>query len=77
MPDIVIDAGLKEKLLAVGGPVILADESGRKLGRFVPDRTPDGLPALELTPEELARRLSPDCQTYTTQEVLAYCKGKV
>jgi hypothetical protein len=76
MPDIVIDARLKEKLLAAGGPVVIADESGKKIGRFVPDRNPDGLPALELTPEELARRLAPDCKTYTTQEVLAYCKGK-
>jgi hypothetical protein len=73
----VIDAGLKEKLIAAGQDVTFVDDSGKKLGRFIPSLELLDIPELDLTPEQLARALSPDCETYTTQEVLAYCKSKV
>jgi hypothetical protein len=76
MSTIVIDAELKEKLIAAGGTVTLSDPAGKRLGRFVPSLELFDIPELDLTPEELERALSPDCKTYTTQEVLAYCKGK-
>ena len=75
MPTIVIDADLKEKLIAAGGMVTFSDPTGRHLGRFVPSLELFDIPDLDLTPEELERALSPVCKTYTTQEVLARLRG--
>ena len=77
MPNILIDAALKEKLIAAGQAVTFVDESGAKLGRFNPSLALFGYDDLDLTPEQLEHALSPECKTYSTQEVLAYCKGRV
>lgn len=76
MTQIKIDAGLKAKLIAAGGAVTFTDETGRKVGQFVPSPALFESTELTLRPEELARRLAPDCKTYSTAEVLAYCKEK-
>jgi hypothetical protein len=74
---IVIDAAMKEKLLAAGGSADLYDEAGQFLGRFVIRNDPSlcERPELDISEEELRRRLAPDAKTYTTAEVLAYLRS--
>jgi hypothetical protein len=75
---IVVDAAFKAKLLAAGGVAELRDETGAVLGKVVADPSDPTLyvrPELDLSDDEVARRLSPDAVTYTTEEVLAYVKG--
>jgi hypothetical protein len=77
MSGIIVDAVLREKLLGAIGGAELRDEQGRKLGRFVPEYDPSlfEIPDLDLSEEELARRLAPDAKTYTTAEVLAHLRS--
>ena len=78
MSVIVVDAAMKAKLLAASGLVELRDENGALLARAEIDLTDPALyerPELDISEEEVARRLAPDAVTYTTEEVLAYCKG--
>ena len=80
MSEFVVDAGTREKLRALGDVVVVKDDTGRILGRFYAEPDPSLYLAPEaqdhgLSPEELARRLSPDAKTYTTAEVLAYLRG--
>jgi hypothetical protein len=77
MSRIIVDAALREKLLGAFGGAELRDEQGHKLGRFVPEYDPSlfEIPDLELSTEELARRLAPDARTYTTGEVLAHLRS--
>jgi hypothetical protein len=72
MSIIVVRGELRAQLLAATTESELRDEDGTVLGRFVP---PLKIPDLDLTEEELASLLAPDRKTYTTAEVLAYCKG--
>src|SRR5438552_1483168 len=41
MPQLTVDAGLRDKLLEMKGPVALCDDSGRIFGRFTPDLNGD------------------------------------
>jgi hypothetical protein len=74
---IIVDGGLRAKLLAAGEEAELRDEAGNLIGLFIPAGHPNGEdePPLGLTAEELQRRLAPDCKTYTTAEVLAHLRG--
>ena len=76
MTTITVDAALSEKLLAAVGGAEIWDEQGRRLGRFIFEFDPAAfvIPELDLTQEELARRLSPDAKTHTTAEVLDYLR---
>lgn len=76
MPEVVVDAVTRDKLLA-GRLVVVKDESGRVIGRFLREEDPADyeVPDHGLSDEELARRLAPDAKTHTTAEVLAYLKG--
>jgi hypothetical protein len=73
MSQITVDAALRDKLLDTFSEAELRDDQGRLLGKFVP--TPDPsffvIPGLDLPPEEVRRRLSPDAKTYTPEEVMA------
>jgi hypothetical protein len=73
MNVIVISGPLREQLMSVDGTVELRDEEGNLLGCFIPPQLE--IPELDLTEEEIARRLAPDAKTYTTAEVLAHMKG--
>ena len=79
MSQITVDASLRDKLLGTTAETELRDDQGRLLGKFVP--SPDlsffEIPGLDLPPEEVRRRLSPDAKTYTTEEVLAYVRSRV
>jgi hypothetical protein len=77
MSVIVIDAALKAKLLAAGGTAELRDEAGNRIGRFLrwEEPAPSGRAELNLSDEELTRRLAPDAKTYTTAEVLDHLRG--
>jgi hypothetical protein len=73
MSTIVIDAGLREKLLAAGKRVELRDEAGNLVGQFVP--------AGEIIPEfasisyaEMERRANSDGPKYTTAQVMEYLR---
>lgn len=83
MSVIVVDAAFKAKLLAAGGAAELRDESGALVARVTAEPAREEqwnrkrlAEEMELPEEELARRLAPDAVTYTTEEVLAYCKGR-
>lgn len=77
MSQITVDAKLRDKLLGVIDETELRDDKGRLLGRFVPSPDPSFfvIPGLDLPPEEVARRLSPEARTYTTEEVLAHLRS--
>lgn len=77
MSVIVIDAALKEKLLAAGGTAELRDEAGNRIGRFLRSEEVVSFERAELglSDEELARRLAPNAKTYTTSEVLDHLRG--
>lgn len=77
MSVIVIDQAMKAKLLAAGGVAELRDEAGNVVGRFLAWEDPAlyERPELELSEEEVRRRLAPDAKTYTTAEVLEYLRG--
>jgi hypothetical protein len=74
MSQITVDAELRDKLLGAFSETELRDDKGRLLGRFTPSPDPSFfvIPGLDLPPEEVARRLSPDAKTYSTDEVLAH-----
>jgi hypothetical protein len=78
MSTIVIDAGLRAKLLAVKEIAELRDESGSLVGQFIPaciSNSNDLDETIGISQDELQRRLSADCKTYTTAEVLAHLRG--
>ena len=77
MSTIVIDAGLRAKLLAAKGIAELRDESGNLVGQFIPADlpSPEDDDAIGISQDEVQRRLSTDCTTYTTAEVLAHLRG--
>ncbi len=84
MTVIVVDAAFKAKLLAAGREVELRDETGATFARVTvqgvsadaSDGPAEGWDDLELSEEEIARRLDPSQPSYTTEEVLAYVKGR-
>jgi hypothetical protein len=73
MSQITVDSALRDKLLSASTETELRDDQGRLLGKFFP--TPDltffDIPGLDLPPEEVRRRLSPEAKTHTPEEVLA------
>ena len=73
MSQITVDSALRDKLLGAFSETELHDDQGRLLGKFVP--TPDlsffEIPGLDLPPEEIRRRLSPEAKTCTPEEVMA------
>jgi len=76
MTTIIVDGGMRTKLLAAGRAVGFRDEADNLIGRYVsaePTEADDSDHGL--SPEELQRRLAPDCKTYTTEEVLAHLRG--
>ena len=77
MSQITVDSELRDKLLGTFSEIELRDDQGRLLGKFVPSPDPAffEIPGLDLPPEEVARRLSPDAKTYTTEEVLAHLRS--
>ena len=76
MTTIVVDAAMRAKLVSATSEAEVRDEDGNLIGRFLPAETPDAEELDHgLSPEELARRLSPDCKTFTTAEVLAHLRG--
>jgi hypothetical protein len=77
MSTIVVDAALRDRLLAASAEAEIRDEQGRKLGRFIPEINPEQftVPGLDLSPAELARRRAPDAKTYTTAEVLDHLRS--
>ena len=75
MTQIILDAGLRSKLLDLRQPLELCDESGTVLARLVPVLDQSQYEAVEphISPEELQRRREePD---YSTAEVLAYLEN--
>ena len=72
MGAILVTGALRDQLKTCRGEVELRDEAGDLIGRFSPSNRE--IPELDLTDEEVARRLSPNAKTHTTAEVLAYCK---
>ncbi len=83
MTVIVVDAAAKAELLAGAREVELRDEAGTLLARAAVQPPRDERLRLtrlaeetRLSEDELARRLAPDAVTYTTEEVLAYVKGR-
>ena len=74
----IVDAATAQKLLASPGEVLVKDESGRLIGRFVSAEMKAMYNEAQdhgLSPEELAEALSPDAKTYTTAEVLAHLRS--
>ena len=73
MNAIVVGDAIQSKMLSVQVETEVRDEQGRRLGRFVPD--PDAsffvIPGIDLPPDEIARRLSPNAKTHSGDEVLA------
>ena len=55
MSTITIDPSLSEKLRILVQPVVLCDESGRVLGRYIPDARPETSQP-QIGDEEMARR---------------------
>lgn len=72
MTTILADAALRDKLLGATGIAEIRDEAGDLIGRFLPAGHPDEEIKIALGQEELERRLSPNCKTYTTAEILAH-----
>jgi hypothetical protein len=78
MTTVTVDDTLRNKLHNFSQPLKLCDETGRVVGRFVPEAnlaewepvSPD------ISDEELQRRLTSKEKRYTTAEVLAHL-GKV
>ncbi len=59
MVTVVADAAMREKLVVLTEPVIVIDEKGRKLGRYIPEPlAPEPLVPWDpsITKEELDRR---------------------
>lgn len=79
MSQITVDAATRDQLLGTFAETEIRDDQGRLLGRFVPAPDPAffQIPGLDLPPEEVARRLSSEAKTYTTEEVLAYARSRV
>ena len=81
MTRITVDAATAAKLHGQGECLELCDEAGNVLGRFEPDpKSPafrEWLRNLDhgRSEEEVQRRLA-DPKRYTTEEVLAYLRGK-
>jgi len=73
MSQITVDAAMRDQLLGTFSETEIRDDQGRLLGRFVPSPDPAffQIPGLDLPPEEIARRLSPDAKTCTPEEVMA------
>ena len=73
MSQITVDAALRDKLLASQAETELRDDQGRLLGKFLP--APDlsfiEIPGLDLPPDEVRRRLSPEAKTCSPEEVMA------
>ena len=75
MTRVVLDAHMCEKLLGLGQPADLCDESGRVVGVFMPltEREAANRARPPITAEELQRRRTePD---YSTDEVIAYLEN--
>jgi hypothetical protein len=74
MIQVVVDATIRSKLQTVLCPVELCDETGKVLGRFIPQLDPAQWEPLtpEISEEELQRRLKANEKRYTTAEVLAH-----
>ena len=79
MSQITVNAAMRDQFLGAFSETEIRDDQGRLLGRFVPAPDPAffAIPGLELPPEEIARRLSSEAKTYTTEEVLAYARSRV
>jgi hypothetical protein len=77
MSTIVLDKTLWDRLVAAGGVADVRDDAGTLLGRVVAVESRDAYeePELGIGEEELSRRLSPECKTYTTAEVLTHVRG--
>jgi hypothetical protein len=70
MSTIVVDAGLRNKLLAAGATAEIRDESGSLIGRFVADpRALYEIEGPEVTDEELDRRMLED-REYSPEQVM-------
>ena len=70
MSTIVVDTGLRNKLLAAGATAEIRDESGSLIGRFVADpRALYEIEGPEVSDEELDRRERED-REYTPDEVM-------
>jgi hypothetical protein len=70
MSTIVVDTGLRNKLLAAGATAEIRDESGGLIGRFVADpRALYEIEGPEVSDEELDRRERDD-REYTPDEVM-------
>jgi hypothetical protein len=75
MSNVIVDAGTRDKRLAGGSTALVQDESGRILGRFIRDETSSDDSGHGLSAGVLARRLAPDTQTYSTDEVLVHLRS--
>jgi hypothetical protein len=77
MNRIVIDANLPSVLLQAAEPAELCDESGRVIGRFLPQPDPAEYGPLEpqVSEEELERRDRSNGKRYTTAEVLRHLES--
>jgi len=76
MIRVVVDAALRSKLLDMAQPVELCDESGRVLGRVLPEvNIADWEPvAPDLSEEELQRREN-ESESLSTEEMLAHLES--
>jgi hypothetical protein len=74
MTQVIVDDALRSKLLNFSQPLQFCDDSGRVLGRFVPE--PDlsewETASPDISEEELQRRLNSNEKRYSTAEVLAH-----
>jgi hypothetical protein len=79
MTELVVDAVTGQKMRQLSDWTVVKDETGRALGRFVPEVDPSEYlhPDAQIGPtdEEVARAWSPDAKVYTTAEVLAYLRS--
>jgi hypothetical protein len=77
MPNIVVNAELRAKLLAAEGVAVLRDEAGNVIGRFVPqshDLAAAKYEADNVTDEELDRRERED-RRFTAEQVRERLRG--
>ena len=76
MSTVVVDAALRDKLLAVGKAAELRDESGQLLGRFVAASPADlyEIEGPEVSDEELERSVREDPR-YTPEQVMERLRG--
>jgi len=76
MSKVIVDSVLRQRLQELMQPVELCDESGKVLGRFVPDQSDFEPREPQVSEAELARREASSERRYSTAEVLAHLERR-